>query len=237
MGVPIHPWVCCPRQAWTAHRVRTSACHPSPRCRAGKPRLLPFLINESGVSEELAATLVSQGRPGEIKPSRREYTAKKQDDVLASIPALLQNGWGYGAFSEPNPTGRHPPFSPVHSARIATGIWCSGIRALAANQHSSTTAWRRGNTLWRPGSRGGLDQARRGRSPQLNQQDRYSLFGKTHHHFDLDLDLRLIERLHTDRRDAGHRVPEQFAQRGDGLAERFNGRVHDVDAQHDNVLR
>ncbi len=32
----------------------------------------------------------------------------------------------------------------------------------------------------------------------------------THHHFNLDLGFRLIERLDANRRDAGHRVREQL---------------------------
>ena len=37
-----------------------------------------------------------------------------------------------------------------------------------------------------------------------------SLLRETHHHFNLDLDFRLIECLDANRRDAGHSVPEQF---------------------------
>ena len=46
-----------------------------------------------------------------------------------------------------------------------------------------------------------------------------------------------MECLDANRRDAGHLIPEQFTQRGDDLPERFAGRIHDVDAQHDNVSR
>jgi hypothetical protein len=37
--------------------------------------------------------------------------------------------------------------------------------------------------------------------------------GEAHHHFNLDLDFRLIECLDANSHDAGHRVPEQFTQR------------------------
>ncbi len=67
--------------------------------------------------------------------------------------------------------------------------------------------------------------------------DRTALVGETYHHFNLDFDFWLVERLDANRRDAGHRVPKQFTERGYGLPERFAGRINYVDPQHDNVLR
>ncbi len=83
-----------------------------------------------------------------------------------------------------------------------------------------------------------IERIQRSGSPEhaLSQEHRFRS-GDTDHHFDLDLDFRFIECLDANRRDAGHSVPEQLTKRGDGLPERFAGRIHDVDTQHDNVFR